>query len=288
MAKPRVKVPPAARQMTAIAPKRKPTRKAYVKTTAGLTAWARALQESLATQMPSGERTTFQSGLAKVLLSALLAGLCCESGAAGAVEPVAAPPPWRTTVRDLAAQHFKNPAWGYSHCVRDYTLARELAAADHVVLDDDVLYAAAYLHDMAAFAPWEKKDADHADEAARIVDTVLAGSGFPMAKIDAVRGAIRTHMFDREPVGPEALYLHDADALDWLGAIGVARIIALAEPNGGDPDGPAVVKMLDENLAQVPARVLSKAGRALVPGRKAELETYLKDLRRETDELRSL
>jgi hypothetical protein len=82
--------------------------------------------------------------------------------------------------------------------------------------------------------PWEKKDADHADEAARIVDTVLA------------------------------------------------------EPNGGDPDGPAVVRMLDENLAQVPARVLSKAGRALVPGRKAELETYLKDLRRETDELRSL
>jgi hypothetical protein len=28
-------------------------------------------------------------------------------------------------------------------------------------------------------------------------------------------------------LAPEAVYLHDAHALDWLGAIGVARIIAL-------------------------------------------------------------
>jgi HD superfamily phosphodiesterase len=228
---------------------------------------------------------TIRPVLAATLLRALAACALVAPLAAGAGD---APAAWRATVRDFAAQHFKNPAWGYSHCVRDYELARELAAADGVPIDDDVLYAAAYLHDMAAFAPWENKDADHADEAARIVDTVLGGSGFPMAKIDAVRGAIRTHMFDREPAGPEALYLHDADALDWLGAIGVARVMALADPNGGDPDGPAVVRMLDENLAQVPARVLSKAGRARVPARRAELETFLKDLRRETDGLRTL
>jgi len=47
------------------------------------------------------------------------------------------------------------------------------------------------------------------------------------------RGAVRTHMFAREPQGPEALYLHDADALDWLGAIGVARIIGIVDPKGG-------------------------------------------------------
>jgi hypothetical protein len=87
----------------------------------------------------------------------------------------------------------------------------------------------------------------------------LKGTGFPLVKIDAVRGAIRTHMFYRDPVGPEALYLHDADALDWLGAIGVARIMALVDPNGGDPDGPKAVKMLADNLAKVPARVLSTA-----------------------------
>jgi HD superfamily phosphodiesterase len=197
---------------------------------------------------------------------------------------------WREVVRQFAAQHFKNPAWGYSHSVRDYTLAKELAEADHATLDDDVLFAAAYLHDIAAFAPWdrEKEGVDHADEGARVVDTILKGTGFPSAKTDAVRSAIRTHMFDRAPVGPEALYLHDADALDWLGAIGVARVMALVDPNGGQPDGPKAVKMLEDNLAQVPSRVLSPAGRKRVPLLLQELAEFLKELRHETDDYRML
>ena len=57
--------------------------------------------------------------------------------------------------------------------MRDYALARELAAADHAALDDDVLFAAAYLHDLAAFKPWENEKLDHSDVAADIVDTIL-------------------------------------------------------------------------------------------------------------------
>jgi hypothetical protein len=199
-------------------------------------------------------------------------------------------PGWREAVRQFAAEHFRHPAWGYSHSARDYALAKALAREDGVGLDDDVLYAAAYLHDMAAFAPWdrEKEGVDHADEAARIVDTVLEGAGFPMAKIDQVRGAIRTHMFDRSPAGPEAVYLHDADALDWLGAIGVARILALVDPKGGDPDGPKAVGTLDDNLAAVPRGVVSPAARRRLPALEAELRRFLEDLRRETDSLRTL
>jgi hypothetical protein len=200
----------------------------------------------------------------------------------------AATPDWRATVRQFALQHFKHPAWGHSHSRRDYALARELAASDHVVIDDDVLFAASYLHDMAAFPPWANSKLDHSDIAADSVDTILTDTGFPMVKLDAVRGAIRTHMFYRDPVGPEAVYLHDADALDWLGAVGVARIIALVDNGGGDPDGPKAVKMLEDNLANVPTRVVSPAGRALLVQRKAELEAFLGELRRESDDLRSL
>jgi hypothetical protein len=206
-----------------------------------------------------------------------------------------APPPkveagaeWRDTVRQFAAKYFRHPAWGYSHSTRDYDLAKQLAAADGVKLDDDVLFAAAYLHDMAAFAPWAKEGVDHQDEAARIVDVTLQDSGFPMAKIEAVRGAIRTHMFARDPKGPEALYLHDADALDWLGAIGVARIIGIVDPKGGLPDGPAAIKRIEDNLANVPSRVLSPAARAMVPARVAETRQFLETLRQESDDLRSL
>jgi uncharacterized protein len=217
----------------------------------------------------------------------LATGLAAAALAAAA--PVAVPAQdWRASVRELAAGHFKNPAWGYSHCLRDYALARELAAADHVALDDDVLFAASFLHDMAAFPPWEDVKADHSDVGARLVDSVLKGTDFPMAKIEAVRGAIRTHMYYRDPVGSEALYLHDADALDWLGAIGVARILALVDPHGGNPDSQKAVGMLTDNLNKVPPRILSPAGRARVPERQAELQKFLTDLRRETDDLKTL
>jgi uncharacterized protein len=195
---------------------------------------------------------------------------------------------WRGAVHRFAEANLKHPAWGLSHSVRDYELAKELAAADKVTLDDDVLYAAAYLHDVAAFAPFRKPDVDHQDEAARIVESMLEGTGFPMAKIEAVRGAIRTHMFAREPVGPEAIYLHDADALDWLGAIGVARVFGLVDPNGGSPDGPTVVKRLESSLTAVPPRIVSKAGKARTPQRVRELEQLLRDLRAESADLRTL
>jgi hypothetical protein len=220
----------------------------------------------------------------------LMLGLSVSLAGEGTPErvSVAQEPAWRESVRQFAQQHFKNPAWGYSHAIRDYALARELATTDAVKLDDDVLFAAAYLHDMAAFPPWAKEGIDHADQAASAVEPVLKEAGFPLAKLEAVRGAIRTHMFDRDPVGPEALYLHDADALDWLGAIGVARILALVDPNGGRPAAPDVVPMLDSNLAKVPARVLSPAGRGRIADRQLELERFLRDLRRESDNLQSL
>jgi uncharacterized protein len=195
---------------------------------------------------------------------------------------------WRNAVHRFVDTNMKHPAWGLSHSVRDYELAKELAAGDQVAVDDDVLYAAAYLHDVAAFAPFRKSDVDHQDEAARLVESMLAGTGFPMSKIEAVRGAIRTHMYGRDPVGPEAIYLHDADALDWLGAIGVARVFGLVDPKGGSPDGPSAVKNLEHSLTSVPPRTVSSAGKARTPQRVRELEQFLRELRGESSDLRSL
>jgi HD superfamily phosphodiesterase len=225
---------------------------------------------------------------------ALLAALAVMSFGSAAIAADAATPTiertkdWRAAVHRFVDANMKHPAWGLSHCVRDYELAKELAAADQVAVDDDVLYAAAYLHDVAAFAPFRKHSADHQDEAARLVEPMLADTGFPMSKIEAVRGAIRTHMYGRDPAGPEAIYLHDADALDWLGAIGVARAFALVEPKGGSPDGPAVIKELEDSIEDVPPRVVSKAGKALLPQRLRELEQFLRDLRAESANLKSL
>jgi hypothetical protein len=231
---------------------------------------------------------SMRSGLMRALWIAALGGLAVTSVLAVAADGAAADKNWRTTVRELAAEHFKNPAWGYSHSERDYALAKELAARDNVALDDDVLYAAAYLHDIAAFEPWADAKRDHSDVGAEKVESILKDAGFPMAKLGGVQAAIRTHMYYRQPTTPEATYLHDADALDWLGAIGVARIMGLVDPKGGKPDGPAAVKMLEENLAKVPGRIVSPAGKAQEPARKAELEDFLKNLRQQSQDLRTL
>jgi uncharacterized protein len=229
-----------------------------------------------------------RSGAFALLAVTLVLGLAACAQAADTPRPaIEHGGDWRAAVHRFAEENMKHPAWGLSHSMRDYELAKELAAADQVTLDDDVLYAAAYLHDVAAFEPFRSR-ADHQDEAAKIVESMLEGTGFPMAKIEAVRGAIRTHMYDRDPVGPEAIYLHDADALDWLGAIGVARVFGLVDPKGGKPDGPAVVKMLEESLKDVPPRIVSRAGKQRAAQRIRGLEQFLRDLRAESADLKSL
>ena len=220
-------------------------------------------------------------------LNLLLAALALAALPAAALAD-SPPLDWRTKVRAFNIEHCKHPAWGTSHSDRDYALAKAMAATDKVTLDDDVLFAAAYLHDVAAFKPYEKADLDHSDVAADLVGEILAPTGFPMAKLPKVQAAIREHMYYRTPTVPESLYLHDADALDWLGALGAARIMALADPNGGQPDGPAVLPMLKENLRDVPARVLSSAGQALMPAKRDLLAKWLETLASETDGFKTL
>jgi hypothetical protein len=195
---------------------------------------------------------------------------------------------WRDTVTQFAAANFKQPAWGFSHSQRDYDLAKSLAAADHVTLDDDVIFAAAYLHDMAAFEKWADEKREHGAVAAEKIDLVLGGTDFPKAKLDAVREVCRAHMFDQPAKSPEARYLHDADALDWLGAIGVARLIALVDPKGGKPTAPDIVKGIERNMANVPKGVLTPAGKARTAPLLAEEKTFLDALRRETDNYKTL
>jgi uncharacterized protein len=209
----------------------------------------------------------WQESARRVLMRAVLVTGLCLMTTIGYAAP-SKEPTWRQTVRAFAASNFNNPAWGLSHSERDYKLARQLAASDHVVLDDDVLFAAAYLHDMAAFKPWEVEGKDHSDVGAMTID--------------------RTHMYYRTPVSPEATYLHDADALDWLGAIGIARVLALADPHGQSPTVSDEVALIEKNMKEVPPHIVSSAGRSQIAARIAEGAEFLKELRGESDDFRSL
>jgi hypothetical protein len=76
--------------------------------------------------------------------------------------------------------------------------------------------------------------------------------------------------------------------LDWLGAIGVARLIALVDPKGGKPTAPDIIKGLQMNMKNVPPRVLTPAGKAQVAPRLAEENAFLDALKRETGDFATL
>jgi uncharacterized protein len=189
--------------------------------------------------------------------------------------------PWKVTVYQLARTTFKHPAWGWQHSERNYRIALQLAQGDGLKVDDDVLFAAAFLHDMAAFQPCADTKMEHGDCAAISSEAILRSAGFPMQKYAAVAAAERGHMYYRDPgTEPEAIVLHDADSLDFLGAIGAARMLSLT--GSAKPDFAPAVKSLRSFLNDIPPKLVTRTARAMAAVRVAELRQFLDALERET------
>jgi uncharacterized protein len=108
----------------------------------------------------------------------------------------------------------------FDHVLRVLALAERIAVAEDA--DLAVVRAAALLHDVAES---EDRDAHHLLGAQRARE-LLAGE--PQGFVDAVAHCIEAHRFRHEPQPQtlEAQVLSDADKLDSIGAIGVARAFA--------------------------------------------------------------
>jgi uncharacterized protein len=189
--------------------------------------------------------------------------------------------PWKVTIYDMVRSKFKHPAWGWQHSERNYDVALRLAHGDHLNVDTDVLFAACFLHDMAAFPPYAKAGVEHGDRAAQESGAVLSAAGFPMQKLAAVQAAERGHMYYRDPGSrPEAIVLHDADSLDFLGDIGAARMISLTGESAAD-FRPAY-SSLRSFLQIIPPHLITKTARAIGAQRSAELRRFLDELSAQT------
>lgn len=199
--------------------------------------------------------------------------------------------PWKQYVYAFTRDHLHHSAWGLSHSERDYFMSKELAAREHLQVDDDVLFAAAFLHDMGGFAPYQKPGVDHAIRSAEIAgDVVLRPAGFPQEKITAVAQAIRTHSY-YDPTPPqtvEATLLHDADTLDFLGSIAVARITSLTERDPVAQDLPTAVHTLETLMRDAPKSLYLTSSKAIGEVRVAEMRTEIDALKSETADLQTL
>jgi len=133
-------------------------------------------------------------------------------------------------IKREAEAYYRHSHHDRSHVERVYKLALRIAEEVGQPVDLDVLRAAALLHDVARAMEDEGLVDDHAKEGARIAREILKRVGFPESKIEKVAYCIEVHRF-RSGVKPETIeaqILQDADRLDMLGAIGVARVFARA------------------------------------------------------------
>ena len=145
---------------------------------------------------------------------------------------------WRAQVYDFAKRNAIHPAWGIAHSERDYQVTKVIAAEEGLTVDDDVLFAAAFLHDIGGIGSFAKKDVDHAVRSVQVIEPLLPTWGFPMEKWPQVKEMILGHTYyGPKPSAPMALAFRDADVLDFLGNIGVARILAVTEEPGFSDGG---------------------------------------------------
>lgn len=135
------------------------------------------------------------------------------------------------TLEAIARRELSSSAHDMEHVERVYRLCEHLAR-DEPGVDLDVLKTAALLHDIARVK--EDRDSsgntDHAMFAAEMAEKILKDLGDSQERIELVKHCIVAHRFRSatKPRTKEAKILFDADKLDVIGAIGVARSFMIA------------------------------------------------------------
>ncbi|AKC72222.2 HD domain-containing protein [Pandoraea oxalativorans] len=139
----------------------------------------------------------------------------------------------------------------WSHLIRVWKLVAEIAA-DDPALDLEMLAVSVLLHDCVQVEKTDPRRAQASRLSAEKASEVLRTLGWNAARIDATAHVIEAHSFSAaiEPRTNEARVLRDADRLDAIGAIGIARTFYVAGRNGSrlyDPLDPfATDRELDD------------------------------------------
>ena len=199
------------------------------------------------------------------------------------------------------------------HIERVWKTAMQIAAANPEV-NLEVLQIAILMHDIAGMK--EETDnsgnTDHALLGAEITEKILIELKYPEPVIKEVKHCIQTHRYrsNFEPKSIEAKILFDADKIDVLGAIGVARCFMIAGEChekiysftplkeyiaanlvGGKPDGRIkdVSKHtpnleFDTKIVKIPGKLFTDKGKELAAERMKFMEAFFTRLRNEISE----
>lgn len=185
---------------------------------------------------------------------------------------------WReSVVKYIRAE--ATPEDKFGHMPRLYALASRIAEGENC--DDDVLFAAAWMHDLGVFLghrpadPAELAAWDHVPYTIAQSKVLLTEWGFPKSKVEAVAEAIRTHQPKDDAVLPEAVVLRDADILEQLGAVGALRALVKVGRDTRFPTYSDVIPVLERAVQQLPGKLRLAQSRELAVGRVRILKEFL-------------
>lgn len=191
---------------------------------------------------------------------------------------------WRVTIYNFSLKNLRHPSWGITHAERDYQITKLLAEKEKVDVDLDVLFAASFLHDLGGMKDFEVAGVDHAVRSAEIAEKLLKDAGFPMEKWASVKEIILGHTYYTAiPTNKTAQLFRDADVLDFLGVIGVTRILAITQEEGtSDSTLNPTVSVLKSFSTSMAGKCISEACKELAKPRQAELVNFLRVLNKQT------
>lgn len=147
-------------------------------------------------------------------------------------------PDLSSRARALALPYYEDalPAHDEFHANRVRDLALRLAADVDSPVDEDLLAAAAWLHDIGRPLERTGEIDDHGRWAAREVADLLGREGVGEERRTAVQHCLRTHSIrssSPDPESIEAKLLFDADKLDAVGAVGIVCLAGIVGERSG-------------------------------------------------------
>jgi uncharacterized protein len=190
---------------------------------------------------------------------------------------------WKRQVYEYAQKNVVHPSWGIAHSERDYQLTKVLAAKEGIALDEDVLFASAFLHDLGGIGSFAVKGVDHGVRSAQLMEPLLREWGFPMEKWPLVKEMVIGHVYYAPASGsPAAKAFRDADILDFLGALGAARILAVTEePGRASNTLEPIVDGIRNFSRSLPEKCTYASCRELAGPRVVEMQNFLDQVNKE-------
>ena len=196
---------------------------------------------------------------------------------------------------DIKKIMHNDPAHDFDHIMRVYKNAQQIIKKEKV--NETLVLSAVLLHDIASFPKSDKRSKNSSIESAKKAKTILKKYDFTSDEITIVCDAIYEHSFSQKkiPKTIEGKILQDADRLDALGAIGIARVFAtggsLRRPfyNLDDPfckkripnDKTWTLDHFFEKLLKLEFLMNTKSGKIEAKKRTKILKDFLKQLKHE-------